>query len=135
MHPDITSEIEFQTARSGGKGGQNVNKVETMVQGRWKPAASRLFSEAQLELLLQKLAHRLTNNGELIIKSQAERSQSGNKALVIKKFNALVSAALTKKKSRIATRPTKASAEKRIEQKKQQAGKKQSRQKFNRGDF
>jgi len=58
MKIDITREIEFRTARSGGKGGQNVNKLETMVEGRWNVAGSLLFNEEQKQVILQKLANR-----------------------------------------------------------------------------
>jgi ribosome-associated protein len=59
MKIDITSEIQFQTARSGGKGGQNVNKVETMVEGRWQVSESSLFSEDQKHRIQEKLSNRI----------------------------------------------------------------------------
>jgi ribosome-associated protein len=72
--PDFSPEIQFRFSRSGGKGGQNVNKVESAASGIWTPSASQFFTEEQKQLLLAKLAHRLTQEGELQIKSQTHRT-------------------------------------------------------------
>ena len=135
MKIDITREILFQTARSGGKGGQNVNKVETMVEGRWQVNASQLVTEEQKQLITEKLVNKITDEGYLLVKSQTERSQLGNKQEVIKKMNQLVSVALTKQKKRRATKPTAASKEKRIESKKLNTFTKDLRKKINRNDY
>jgi ribosome-associated protein len=126
----IKPEIEIRTSRSGGPGGQHVNKTETRVQLFFNIPASRLLSEEESEILLKVLASRLTGDGTLIISSESGRSQLKNKELAFKKLDRMLSKAFTKKKKRKPTKPTKAAKEKRLKQKRQHSEKKQQRGKY-----
>ena len=127
---NLLSEIKFQTTRSGGKGGQNVNKVETAVIASFHIETSLLLSDEQKKIVIEKLSNRINTEGFLQVKSQTHRTQLSNKEDAIKKINQLVFTALQKKKPRIATKASKASKEKRLETKKRKADIKTGRQKY-----
>ncbi len=129
MKVNVYNEMVFNTARSGGKGGQNVNKVETMVEGRWNVAESNLFGEEQKIRIFEKLSNKITAEGFLLVKSQTARTQLSNRVEVVRKINFLIEQALVRKKARIATKPSKASKEKRVQAKKSKSEIKDNRRK------
>jgi len=121
------NELIITFSRSGGKGGQNVNKVETKATLRWDVYNSQILKPEQKYLILHKLHSRITEKGDLILWSQSERSQAQNKEVVIARLNHLVNDALIPVKARIKTKPTKSSKEKRLESKKHVSEKKKLR--------
>lgn len=124
---DFIPELQFQTARSSGPGGQNVNKVETKVQLKFDVNNSLILSEEEKLTLLQKASNKIDQEGFLRLSSQEKRSQIQNKELVIRKFYDLLRTAFLKKKIRKATKPSKGAIEDRLKSKKAQAEKKANR--------
>lgn len=124
---DFEPELSFQASRSGGAGGQNVNKVATKVELRFHVASSALLTEEEKDLVQEKLGSRINSEGYLQVVCQTERSQLQNKELCRERFYELLRQALTRQKKRKATKPTRASVKQRLESKKRQADKKASR--------
>ena len=120
-------EILFETSRSGGPGGQNVNKVNSKVQLRWTPATSPSLPGPVKERLLAAVGGRLTRDGELLISSSRTRDQGRNIDDCLEKLRALILAALRPPKARRATRPTLASKRRRVEGKQHRSATKRGR--------
>lgn len=125
---DIQQELEIQTSRSGGKGGQNVNKVETQVEVRWHIPSSKISEEAK-GILTQGLSARLTKDHTLIIRSNTARTQLENKSIALLKLEKLVQQILKPGKKRIKTKIPKSVQERRLDHKKKRGEIKSLRQK------
>ena len=126
----LVAECTFQTARSSGSGGQNVNKVETKVILLFDISGSQWLTDYQKQLLSEKLKNRITNSGILLLTCESERSQLMNRKRVVSQFEKLLSSALKPVKKRNRTKPTAASVRKRLEKKKQLGEKKKRRSDF-----
>lgn len=114
----LLRETEFRADRSSGAGGQHVNKVSTKITLSFSIPASRVLTEEEKGKLLSRLGSKLTSDGVLIIRSGESRSQVTNKEEAKQRFMTMLNAALRERKKRKATRPSKGSKEKRIQDKK-----------------
>lgn len=124
---DFSSEFIFSASRSGGAGGQHVNKVSSKIELRFHIDNSAILTANEKDLLREKLAGKINNEGFLQIVSQTERSQLLNKQGAIKKFYQLLEKSFRPVKKRNATKPTQTSIQERLESKKKIARKKSAR--------
>ncbi len=120
-------ELNFTASRSGGPGGQHANKVSTKVEVRFSILLSESLTPEQKEALLEKLKTKINAEGELIVTSQATRSQADNKEKAVEKCLALIRKALIPPKKRKPTKPSAAAKTKRLEEKKKHSEKKEHR--------
>jgi ribosome-associated protein len=129
LHQSIHSFAEAAFSRSGGPGGQNVNKVNTKVTLRLQIGKLDGLSEMELERVKLVLANKITNEGEIVIASEEERSQRINLERAYFRMETLIASAARLPKKRQPTKPSKAARERRLEAKKKQGAKKAERAK------
>jgi ribosome-associated protein len=122
------SELDVRVSRSSGAGGQHVNKTSSRVEIFWNIPSSRAISDEERSRLLHKLASKLTTEGSIRVVASDMRSQSRNRELAEERLAEMVRRALVIPKKRRPTRPTKASKEARLDEKKRRSRKKSDRQ-------
>lgn len=120
-------EVSFVTSRSGGPGGQNVNKLETRVTVRFDLAGSPSLSEEQRQRLLERLATRITRAGFFQVTSQKHRTQAENREAAVARFAELMAEALREETPRKATRVPRAAKRRRLDNKKRHGQRKRER--------
>lgn len=121
------SEIALDYARASGPGGQNVNKRDTKAVARWNVGASSTYTDAEKARIRTFAANRLNAEDELVVSADDERSQTRNRDAAVMRLQDIVRKALTPKKKRKPTRPTRASKERRLEDKRRTSEKKARR--------
>lgn len=121
------SELVYTASRSSGPGGQHVNTSDTRIQVRWNVKDSSALDETERARLLKMLASRLTEAGDLILAGDSHRSQRRNREDVTQRLATMVREALIPPKPRRKTRPTRASKEKRLDEKRQKSRTKKDR--------
>jgi ribosome-associated protein len=122
------SELRFFFARSGGPGGQNVNKRKTKARIEWPFSDSLSFTDDQKLILERELQNWINDKGCVVVSNRVTRSQDQNRQNAIDRLNEIVTEALTPEKERIATKPTRSSKERRLDDKKLESNKKKDRQ-------
>jgi len=125
----LLTELSFKATRSSGPGGQHANKTSSRVELYWTIDETSAFNETTIELLKEKLSHRITKEGVLQLASQTSRSQHKNKEDVIKRLFLLLEVARQRPKARKKKRPSKMAKLKRLKAKKVQSEKKEHRRK------
>ena len=120
-------EVTFTTSRSGGPGGQNVNKLETRVTLRFDLTGSAALSEEQKARLRERLATRITRDGVLQVSSQKHRSQGANRDAAVERFAELLRENLREEPPRKKTRPSRAAKARRLDEKRRQSQRKRER--------
>jgi ribosome-associated protein len=131
---DLQKEVIYKASRSGGKGGQNVNKVSTKVELLFDIERSGLFNDEDKMLIISKLQNRLNKDGYLQVISEEERSQYLNKERAMDKLMNILTQALHQQKPRRVTKVSKGVKAKRLDQKRIQSVKKQMRRGGNNED-
>ncbi len=126
----IIQELQYKAVRSSGAGGQNVNKVSSKVVLSFNVAGSQALSDEEKLMAEHRLANRLTTDKTLILQCDEDRSQQRNKDIVTRRFMVIMENALKEEKPRLPTKIPKAVIKKRIENKRRQSEKKQSRRRF-----
>lgn len=126
---DLEPYIQYKTSRSGGSGGQHVNKVETKVSLLFDVDAAAVFTPEQREQIKSRLASRIGADGRIQVQSQDSRSQTKNKEIALERLTEILAQALRTDKPRKKTKPSRASVTARLEGKRRQALRKIQRRK------
>lgn len=130
LHKSVTEKTQLSFSRSGGHGGQNVNKVNTKVHAALFLSDIEGLSDGEMALIRQRLSHAINSEGYIVIAVQDERTQERNKEIALARLEEKICQAAKFRKPRRPTKPTKASKEKRLKLKRQRSLIKESRQKI-----